>query len=812
MARFIIIFLLLVAMCSNTITAQRSTGAMDKEKLGKRVNLKGTISGKIVDASLKVSMEYVTVAVYNKKTNQLIGGITTDRSGEFIIKELPIGLYKVQATFIGYQPLVIDSIRVYLKNLQIDLGKIQLKSDPTNLKEVEVVGMSPTVKYEIDKKVINVSDQNTAAGETAVEILENVPSVKVDTDGNVSLRGSQSFTLLIDGKPTNLETSDALKMIPASSIQDVEIITNPSAKYDAEGVSGIINIVSKKNKLEGVSALINLNLGTYERYGGDATVNITKKKLTFNIGVDYNNSTNPGELDSERKTTNADQMSILTRKGELDRFGVRKGVKAEMEYRINRKNVLTVGGRFGGREFNSSSELTLGKQVNNGILVKQRNKELGIRDFIRSSSNVDFKHFVKGNQKHFFNLRAVYNTWDGEEVIEAEYFDLNGNKIGGNKVTEEGPSNMMRFNFDYTIPLKIGGTFETGVQAQLGESRDDFERFDYNVQTGEYEIQTQFNTKVKYLRDIYAGYMMYGSTYKKLGYQIGLRAELTDREISSDNNAAINNINRLDFFPTAHFSYKLKDKGQLMFNYARRIQRPRSYFFEPFVTWIDAFTVRSGNTQLKPEYINSFELGWSKSMRNANLSVELYHRMIENKTERVQGMYDTNVVIIKPDNVGASNATGLETTWTQPFTKWWKSDLSGNFFNYLVEGELGGQSFDQQSFNWTARWNNTFNIKGGWRLQFTSIYNSETVTAQGKQQGFFAANASLKKDFFEHKLSTILQVRDIFSTTRNETETRTSSLYIYELREPRTPTVLLTISFKINNYNRRRERNVDADI
>lgn len=798
-------FLFLFLLLGTTVFSQRPGGKPGGHR--NRGNIKGSISGRIIDMQTKKGMEYVTIALF--KNNDLVTGASSDNRGEFIIENLEMGGYIVKSSFIGYDTH-IDSVKLTPKNPFIDLGNIKLSTVGGLLEEVEISADQPLVKYEIDKKVVDVSNMNTVASQSAVEVLENIPSINVDIDGNVSLRGSGSFTLLIDNKPSTLEISDALKMIPANSIQEIEIITNPSAKFDAEGVSGIINIILKKNRLDGVSALINANVGTYNNYGGDFLVNFNRKKLSITVGGNYRTGDRPRFITSSRETIIDTNLSEVNYNGESIRNWGGWGTNLELEWRPNRKSVLSIGGKYGARIMNSSSDLFFEEIYNGSLLNEYHNIESTERNFGNYSVNASYLYNVKGNKKHYINAKAMYNSFDGKELSVTEYFyeDI---LRGGNKNTEVGPSNMARFNLDYVRPLKNGRKLESGLQAQIGISQDATETFAYDTTAEDYVMTTLFNTNVNYFRNIYAAYAMYAGKWKKLGYQLGVREEYTDRIISSTNSSFANEIKRFDFFPSAHLSYQLDKKNQLMANVTKRIQRPRSWYFEPFITWQNAYSVRTGNSQLIPEYILSYETGWIRRLKKGNFSVELYHRDIKNKIERVRSVYQANIVLSKPENVGTELSTGMELSYSRPIAKWWKLDVSGNLYRYEVKGELEGQSFNQESFSYNARINNSFNLKNDWRMQLTGKYNSAIVTPQGTQSDNYSADFSLKKGFNENKIAASIQVRDVFSTSRTETFTESINLTAITLREPRTPTVVFSVSIKLNNYNRKQSRPDSSD-
>ncbi len=807
-----LLFATLLLSCLFT-EAQRPGGG--RKPGGRSGDFVGQISGKIIDKTSNKPMEYATITVFRLHTMELASGITSGKNGEFVLESIKGGMYQIRFSFIGYTTKIMDSVKIHPQNSSIDLGKILLSSIDNQLDEVNITSDKPFVKYEIDKKVIDVSNLNTTASESAVEVLENIPSINVDIDGNVSLRGNSSFTLLIDNKPTNLDVTDALKLIPANAIQEIEVITNPSARYDAEGVSGIINIILKKNRLSGISALINANTGTnlgtvpgteigeFNQLGGDFLVNINHKKTSLTIGGNYKEGEKPRFKRATNETIFDSILSNVEQEGIVSRNFGGYGANFEFEWRPNRKTIFTAGGKLGKRKYDSSSDLIFKESAENTLSNQYHNIEIATRDFLNYALNTSLIYNFRGDKKHYLNIRANYNVHDGNEISSTEYFNVNNEIQGGNINYETGPSNMGRINLDYVRPLKKIARFETGFQAQLGVSGDQTTAFQYDTVSENYIEQTAFNTTVDYFRNIYAGYSILAGKHKKLGYQFGFRGEYTDRTITSTGVSATTKIDRLDLFPSAHFSYEVDKENQFMANASRRIQRPRSWYFEPFITWQNAFSVRTGNARLIPEYILSYEIGWIRKLKKGNFSLEAYHKDVSNKIQRISSVYSANVIITKPENIGKEYATGIEASYNYPLAKCWKLALSGNVYNYKVTGQLSERSFDQQSFSYNGRINNTFTLKGNWRLQVTGKYNSAIVTPLGSQADNYSMDLSIKKDLNSKKMSISMQVRDAFSTSRTITEKENTNLKTISFQEPITPMVSIALSMRLNNYSRK---------
>ena len=797
--------ILVLLMVTSLGYAQERGGRMP----GKPAN--GEIFGSLMDSNNGDPMEFAAVTLFDKNTDELITGVMTNHAGRFSLTELSMGEYRLEISFVGYELKVINDIALTEKQNVINLGEVELESNNT-LEEVVLDGSRPVINYEIDRKVVDVSKLQVDMGQTATEILENVPSITVANDGTVSLRGSSSFTLFIDGRPTAMDASEALAIIPASTIKEIEIITNPSAKYEAEGTSGIMNIITKSNKLEGVSMLLNAGVGNYENYNSDVSVNIREDKIEANIGFNMRNRTRPDTRTNERISRFDSLTSVVSSEGEGDWQMGGYGFNGELSFFPNSAHTLTVGGRYNVRLMNGFSDLYFSEYNNDVNVLNYLNKEFSERQFNATSAYFTYKYNVNRKKDHYIELRSTYNTRVGDEIVQADYIDADGVKQGGTRNTEKGPSRKFRVNLDYSNKLASGLTIEAGTQIQFGYSADEGRNYDYDPVTGDYILQPLFSSDATYERDIYGVYGLVKGSEGKFGYQVGLRGEYTDRTIEAVNFESITEINRMDWFPTLHFSYDIKEDQQVLINYTRRIQRPRSWYLEPFITWQNAYTVYRGNPDLFPEYIDAVEINWIKTLpaQKGFISVESYFRHVDNYISRIQVPYDTNQIMNTPVNVGQTYTLGLEPSLNYNFKKWWKIDLAFNLYSYTIQSQHE-QLMSSHNFNWNSRLTNTFPLENNWNIQITTRYISPTNTVQGTAKGYFTANGSVKKSFSKNRYSLVLQVRDMFNTIRRENYALAGNVETYNLSIPKTPMVMLTFSMRLNNYNKRQRSQEEGD-
>lgn len=798
-------FIFLVALLSLFFTplfSQPSNGVDDPVSVV--ASRKGTMKGKIIERGSKTPLEYANIAVYSAKDSSLAGGGSANVNGEFLISDLKPGLYYIDAKFIGYEHTKKANIRIDKDKLDIDLGVVILNPASENIQEVNVIAQDHPIVYEIDKKVIDPSQFPTAANGTAADVLANTPSVVVDIEGNVTLRGSSSFMVLIDGRPTPFDAADALEQIPASTIRNIEIITNPSAKFDPDGNAGIININTKKSKMTGISGIVNATGDTNGSISGDFLFNYRFDKFNFFLSGNKSNRMRQGNYSSLSETYGEDTITT-TSNGSRKRGRDSWSVKTGFDYYFNDYNTLTFNLSLNGRN-----------RFNNGLSDFHEFSTNGYELYSLTESNSDGKSdniaysidYRKTFDKvgHEFTAYAYYETGNGNELSLYDQFDSEDNLIGGQKNWEVGDDKEFRFKADYVYPFTTKTKVEAGYQARIDRSYewndvhwyDTFDNYEAST-SSPYYSDTYFN------RDIHSMYSTFSNSGSIMGYQFGLRAEYTNRSLDFSGSDSVYAIDRWDFFPTIHFSFKLPLEQQLTASYTRRIDRPRGYYLEPFITYVDAYNVRTGNPGIEPEYIDSYEIGYQKEVGKGFLSTELYHRKTNNKIERITSVYYDNVMIQSVDNIGSDYSTGLELMLNMNPFKWWMINLMGNAYYYKVEGEIEGRSIDQTSNNWHARFSNTFSLTKTTKLQFDGMYHSPRTTAQGKREGFMFTNFAVRQDLFKNKLNLTLSVRDVFNTAKFGFEASGSNFYSKRNFDMKSPVFAITVSYKLNNYRQKKE-------
>ena len=768
----------------------------------------GKISGKIIDTETKTPMEYANVSIFRKQDSKLITGSISNASGAFVITDLPLGEYYVEASFIGFEKTTIKDVKIAPNAATVDMGTIGLSASREQIGTVDVVAERNRVEYKIDKKVINVSNDINAAGGSAVTVLENTPSVEVDIDGNVSLRGSSSFTVLIDGRPSVLSGSDALKQIPSSAIQNIEIITNPSVKYDPDGMAGIINVVMKRNVLSGVNGIVNVNLGTGDKYGTDMMLNYKTKKYNLFFGANWNDNTDKGNMRSTRETYANDTTTYLNTEGTRNQSHGGKQIKGGFDYYLTDKTSVTVSSQLGSYDFSSYGSGNLHNYdlpSSFDIYSIQKNNSTRTGNYI--SANANFLTKFDENGTHKLEGSFNYRNRDGgsDETIDEYQTNASYGQVGeylSRVITNENSnSNDYRAKLDYTLPLKGGSKFEAGLQSRIEDESEALDFKDFNTTTQQFENNPNFTSSMDFKENIHSVYSTYTGNLKAIQFVVGVREEYNKRSIIHYKENVPNkyNLDRFDFFPSLHLSYELVDKSQLMTSYSRRINRPDGRDLDPFPSYMNQYTIRTGNPGLKPEYTDSYEASYMKKFGNSFVSLETFYRTTNNLMTRLTNVVD-GISYMTVDNLNRDYSMGGEIMGNLNITKWLLINTSFTLYNYKMKGEVLGVSVDKESTNYSGRMNATIKFAPESRLQLTGFYRGPSVSAQGDQKGMVFTNLSYRQDLMKKKLSATLSVRDLLGTMRMQgTSYGDNFKSTFKMtREPRV--LMLTLSYKINNY------------
>lgn len=769
------------------------------------------IKGKVVDSEGHAPMEFANVVVYSAKDSTIAGGIMTASNGSFEIKKLPAGNFYIRVNFIGFERATISKIVLNPAKPTVDVGQIELKAASEQIGEVAVTAQKAQVEFKIDRRVVNVSQNITAIGGSAVEVLENTPSIQTDFEGNITLRGSSAFTVLIDGKPSVLTGSDALRQIPATNIENIEIITNPSAKYDPDGVSGIINVVMKKNLKDSFSGLINLTAGLNDKYRGDMNFNYRTGKWNFLIGADFQDMHNKGTRDTKMELYSAD--TITSRNTTGDGSMIRKGqsVKGGFDYQISNNTSIGMTGTVGNRSNNNANSGFQHEFDNKGtpdVFTFQDNSSARSGNYWSSDLNFQQKFNKKGHELTGLFYASGSNGDDNEYqtrfLTDSNWKTIDLNSVK-NRSAETSDQTEYRAKLDYTLPINDKDKFEAGYQARIEKENEVF-NFEESGSNNIWVNNPLFSTSFDYSSKIHSLYSTFSHAGEGFSYQLGMRGEYTDRSISSVGVPTPHKFNQYDFFPTLHFSQKFKNDFELQASYSRRLNRPDANNLEPFKSYMDQYNIRVGNPDLKPEYTGSYDLTILKRINKSFLSLESYYRNTQGLITRIQTLGADGIMVNTMANLNNDYSLGAEFMANIELKPGFRIIGSATLYNYWLVGEINGKNVDQSSTNFDSRLNLDMKLAKNTRLQLTGIYRGATASAQGTRDPMMFANAALKQDFFKNNLTATLQIQDIFGTMKFG-GTSYGEGFQSQFRFKREPQIVqLTLSYKLNNFKSKPSR------
>ncbi len=666
-----------------------------------------TISGKVIDAKSNQPLEYATIVLKNTKTKEISGGIT-DIKGNFNVKT-PKGVYEISIEFISfiskkYPKQTID------KNL--NLGTIKLAEDTSSLDEVVIIAEKTTVDIRLDKKVFNIGKDLSIRGGNASDVLGNVPSVQVDVEGAVSLRGNENVTILIDGRPSALvgmNGADALRQIPAEAIEKVEVITSPSARYDAEGTAGILNIILRKNKLTGFNGSLQLDLGYPERFGSAFNANWRTKKwnLFTNTGFRYNAS--PGNAFSDTKYLFASaQNARVVEERNFDRLGRSVFTSFGAEYYISKNssiigNIVFNSGNDDDVNTNTIDRFDSVGNLNEATLRKESESE----DEKRIQYTLDYVNKINDSGKKF-TANIQYSTEVEDILNNITEFDTQINLLNDlEQVIEDQEEDRFLVQMDYVHPVGENIQYEAGYRGNYRDIFNSFylaERLDFP--NGALIPDTGLNNSFNYKEFVNAAYLQYGQKFDKISLLAGLRYELTKVEIDQQTSLSSDNKSYSNLFPTLNLGYEFKDGENITLGYNRRIRRPRGRFLNPFPSRSSESNVYSGNVDLNPVITDAFDIGYLKRWNKFTLSTSIYYNRSDNNWERIQedtGLITDNgdpVIRRFPINLSLQERTGFEFTLNYRPFKVWTINSDFNLFHVKSDGDYTNPTTNQtQNFD-----------------------------------------------------------------------------------------------------------------
>ncbi|TDS16015.1 outer membrane receptor protein involved in Fe transport [Sphingobacterium paludis] len=779
----------------------------------------GKIEAIVVDAETNEPIIGASASLLQQADKKYVLGAQSDIQGNLSFNGVRPGSYALRVTYVGKQDIIRENIQVNSTET-LNLGKILLTGDGKVIQEVVVEGRTPEMRLGIDRKVFDVSQSLVSVGGSATDLLQNVPTLQVDMDGAVSLRGSNGVKILIDGRESALAGSDVnalLQSLPANAIDKVEIITNPSSKYDAEGQSGIINIVLKKNVSTGINGTATASAGSYNNYMAGVTLNYRNKKFNYFGSYNFNRRNMLGS--GARNNLYTNNNSRINNTEETSRRGINNTVKLGADYFLNDKTTIGVSGNVSIRDNNRDADL-LYQYVDHPSLSgtsmrlsRQEESDLGYE------FNVDLiRKFDREGAELVANFNYGRDTEDGINSFTQTY--SSGMPTDGriNNTSEDGK--MMNIQLDYVLPFNENSKFEAGYRSLIRKSFDT--QFSDTLNTGnnqyfpDYSISNDFDM-TNAVHALYANYQ--NKLTKKIGYQVGLRAEQVDLDtryfakepgLSEAERVVDGGQNYFRLYPTVFLTYDVNDGGdKVQLSYSRRVQRPRGWQVNPFPDVSDEMNRRQGNPNLLPEDIHSFEASFAKTYSKWNFISTAYFRRMNDVMQPYIYLVDENsVTFSRWENLTSSNVAGLELITKVNITNWWDATWNGNLFYNKFEGNEAFAIQEQEGVNWNANLNTNLKFPKNWAFQLRGDYFAPRVMAQGKTKYMTGVDVAVKKEFMNKRANLSLNVRDLFNTRRFGAQTTTPQVVTdFEHRwMKRMVTLSFSYRFGLQDLTKKREQ------
>ena len=765
------------------------------------------ITGSVFDNETKEPLEYATVSFFDRRENKIQTGGITDAKGNFNIS-VKAGVYDITIEYISYKKQTIKN-RILTKDENI--GDFYLDINLEALQAVEIIAERTTVELKLDKKIYNVGKDLTVRGGTVSDVLDNIPSVSVDVEGNVALRGNDNVRILINGKPSGLvglNSTDALRQLPAESIERVEVITSPSARYDAEGTAGILNIILRRSKLQGLNGAITLNTGFPLSAGASGNINYRTGDFNFFNTSGYSYRESPGKSTTKTEYFNGDAPSaFLNEYRDSDRQ--RKGFSTitGVEWYINETASLTTSLVY--RDSDNKSETTnsiIELDQNGGILNQSYRFDPEKEDDKTIQYSLNFDKQFDGNSEHklTFDFQVENSKEDEKSIISQDGDDAE-------RVETLEEQNRVLLQTDYVLPIGEVSQFEFGYRGNFNELDTDYTlEFKEN---GDYVLDTNVSNNLIYTEHINAVYSQFGSKIKnKFSYLLGLRMEQTRIKINQVTSGDFEKKNYLGLFPTINLGYEINEMQSLTFGYNRRISRPRSRFINPFPSRSSATNLFQGNPDIDPSYSNKVDLGYLNKFGKMTLNSSIYYEhatdvftFISEDTGDTVIIGGTEVPVIRrsPINLATNDRFGFEFTLTYRPSKKWNVNGNFNLFQSKTRGDYEGTNYDADNLSWFARINSKYTLPGNIDWQTRIFYMGPSEDAQNKSKGMFSTDLAFSKDLFGERASLAFNISDVFNTRKRAMESRTPTFYSESEFQWRQRSFNLSFTYRFNQKKKR---------
>lgn len=843
MKKYFLPLLALILITISPILAQNEGMQRRNNQSGMQMQsqfqLAGKVSGKVVDGQSNQPIEYANVVIYRWKDSTVVNGTVTNPEGNFTIEKLMNGRYFMKVSYIGYATKRFDSLTVRPGNSNFEYAAIKLTPKNVNMNEVVVKSERDAASFNLDKKVYNVDKNMANSGGTAVEVVQNIPAVQVDADGAVSVRGNSNITVLVDGRPAQLagfSGSDVLAQIPASQIESIELVTNPSARYDPEGTGGIINVILKKKSNLGVNGSVMANAGSKGRY--NTSINGNLRGENFNVFSSYDgrffNMTGSGSTIRNSNfngvTGVLDQSS--TSKNNMNNHSINLGG----DYYLADKEFVTLNtsfrfGNWGGTNVNTNKDYN---STNTLTSYFDRQSESD-RDNGSGNYTLSYKKTWDNKvQELTGDLMYSQSSMNSISDITQKYYDTGfGTLIAPSlqKTKSDNTNKMFLAQANYIQPMASWGRFEGGFKSMIRDMMMENTYSAFNFSTNTWGASSLVDNAYDYKEQVHALYGIYSNGFGSFNMQVGLRAEQAIIDGGDPLKGQSFTADYFEVYPTVHLRYSLGNFDEIQLSYSKRIDRPQNRQLNPYEDRTDSLNIVKGNPNLRPQFYNSLELGYTTVLSKTALVTNLFYRINDNLISTISTLMPSGITYSTYENVSQGSSYGAEFIITQPISDWMRINGTFSFYNSKVEdnGTLGGS---RESNSWRTMLNAQATISEGFVLQSMIFYNSPSILLQmgggGGMRGgggggdfgggggmFFGGSSSqskmkelywvdlmLRKDFLDGQLSATLRVSDIFNTRKFDTETTANNFTSISKRLMDSRIVNLGLTYRLDTKSR----------
>lgn len=786
------------------------------------------VTGKVLDASGETPLEYATAAIFTASDSSLVSGVVTNEAGVFRFRNIKKGNYYVEASFMGYKTEIIENIEVRKNWAKVNVGPILLEPGDQFLEEVMITTEKGTMANKVDRQVFEAGNFQNTEGGTATDVLRNLPSVSVDGMGEINVRGSSGFVVLLNGQPTQGDASTILSQLPANAVERVEVITAPSAKYDPEGKAGILNIITSKGATEGAFTQINIrggfpsiepydNAESAKRYGADVTYNLMRDKWNISLGASYQRNDITGRREGDVFTILNDTLTRFPSDGERSFDEENYSGRFTVDFIPDKANSFSLGVYAGKRSKDRTADIVYFD--NHAITPAQGgerfrtfqyyNENLRIRKSDFALGSLDYKHLFPNEAEISASLLYEYTLLGGPTTNRNLGYPDTGILYQDEYNTNDNPLHGTRFQVDYQFAPTAIGIVEAGYQFRSLDHKGDFVYERRESEAEDFALVPEFSSEVDLKREIHSAYSQLTGSSDNWEYAAGVRAELSDRNLDlRDKTGTLDESYDYDYlklFPSASLQYKFKNNLDLKAAYSKRVERTTTFKMNPFPEREHSETLEQGDPTLLPEFIDLAELGLVKSLGEGNsVYATAYFRKVKNLVNRVNTVYNDTILNRIYSNVGQERSIGMELGSQFKPTEKWSNFVGANVYHNSINGSYDNRSINSDAWIYSINANSTYNFSPNTSLQFTLNYLSDRNTAQGEDSRFYSPNLSFRKSFLGDKLTATLQWQNIDMGLLNTNEQRittsrpgefyTTTNYVYEV-----DVVTLNLSYSFNN-------------